>query len=536
MDNSVFSSLKGRHKMITRNRKRMNKKTLRKDSSDDDYFPLTDSSSSSLLRILDEAEEEETDDIDADEIKYLLEDANKFINTDETDDTDETDETDNETDETDETDNETGNETEDTKNKEKNPVNKLDKDYILFHNTNTVNNSVDNVRYFKNLNEKEKILVLENEKTIRDLNRGRTPQRFKVLNLPIDISIKAQIIRRLDSLESLDETNSDYHKINEWLSTLLLVPFNSYRDLSITNNNNKDEIHSYLSNVKSKLDKSIYGHNTAKFQILQLITQWITNPGSKGQIIGLQGPMGNGKTTFVKEGICNAIDRAFVSITLGGASDSALLEGHSYTYEGSICGRIVKSLIETRCMNPIIYFDELDKVSECPNGRELIHKLIHLTDHSQNNEFTDLYFSGIKFDLSRALFIFSFNDERKINPILKDRMRIIKMPALKLDDKLIIAKNYLIPELCKDIGFSKDNININNDIVKHIILNYTKEEGVRTLKRCLETIISKINMLQFMTDVPFMIDNLTYPITIDYNNVSKLLEIERIKPNTMMYI
>ena len=187
-------------------------------------------------------------------------------------------------------------------------------------------------------------------------------------------------------------------------------------------------------------------------------------------------------------------------------------------------------------MNPIIYFDELDKVSECPKGRELIHKLIHLTDHSQNNEFTDLYFSGIKFDLSRALFIFSFNDERKINPILKDRMRIIKMPALKLDDKLIIAKNYLIPELCKDIGFSKDNININDDIVKHIILNYTKEEGVRTLKRCLETIISKINMLQFMTDVPFMIDNLTYPITIDYNNVSKLLEIERIKPNTMMYI
>ena len=81
------------------------------------------------------------------------------------------------------------------------------------------------------LDEKEKILILESEKTIRDINCGETPQRFKVLKLPIDISIKAQIIRRLDSLESLDETNSDYHKINEWLSTLLLVPFNSYYDL-----------------------------------------------------------------------------------------------------------------------------------------------------------------------------------------------------------------------------------------------------------------------------------------------------------------
>ena len=119
------------------------------------------------------------------------------------------------------------------------------------------------------------------------------------------------------------------------------------------------------------------------------------------------GPMGNGKTTLVKEGIAKMINRPFEFISLGGATDSCYLDGHSYTYEGSIPGKIVDIVKKAKCMNPVIYFDELDKVSETPKGEEIINLLIHLTDFSQNDHFIDKYYNNIPIDLSKALFIFS---------------------------------------------------------------------------------------------------------------------------------
>ena len=113
--------------------------------------------------------------------------------------------------------------------------------------------------------------------------------------------------------------------------------------------------------------------------------------------------MGTGKTTLVKDGISKILNRPFALIALGGATDSSCLEGHGYTYEGSTWGKIVDILIQTRCSNPIIYFDELDKISDTPRGEEIIGILTHLIDATQNNNFHDKYFSEIDFDLSKAL-------------------------------------------------------------------------------------------------------------------------------------
>ena len=136
-----------------------------------------------------------------------------------------------------------------------------------------------------------------------------------------------------------------------------------------------------------------------------------------GSVFSIVGPMGNGKTTLVKEGIAKMINRPFEFIILGGATDSCYLDGHSYTYEGSIPGKIVDIVKKAKCMNPVIYFDELDKVSETPKGEEIINLLIHLTDFSQNDHFIDKYYNNIPIDLSKALFIFSLNDLEKVNPI-----------------------------------------------------------------------------------------------------------------------
>ena len=129
---------------------------------------------------------------------------------------------------------------------------------------------------------------------------------------------------------------------------------------------------------------------------------------------------------------------------MGGASDGSFLEGHSFTYEGSVWGKIVNVLMESKCMNPVIYFDELDKVSETQKGDEIINILIHLTDTSQNTQFNDKYYQGINFDLSKATIIFSYNDYSKINPILRDRIINIKTSSLKIPEKITMSKRILI--------------------------------------------------------------------------------------------
>ena len=198
-------------------------------------------------------------------------------------------------------------------------------------------------------------------------------------------------------------------------------------------------------------------------------------------------------------------------------------------------------------MNPVFYFDELDKISDTQKGEEIIHMLTHITDSSQNSLFQDNYFPGINLDLSKALFIFSYNDESRVNKILKDRMYVIHTKGFNADDKLKIARNYLIPDIYENYGFAKDDISFSDEILKHIVENYTDgEEGVRNLKRCLETIISKINiyMLAYdkededsVKDLSFKIKGFEMPLLVNRDHTEALLINNRTDKAPMhMYI
>lgn len=146
-------------------------------------------------------------------------------------------------------------------------------------------------------------------------------------------------------------------------------------------------------------------------------------------------------------------------------------------------------------MNPVIYFDELDKVSGTSKGEEIYGILTHLTDPIQNKHFSDRYFSGIDFDLSRVLFIFSFNDAEKINPILRDRLRIVHTQPYNKKEKRIIGEKYMLPKIIQQFGLKSNDIVLNDDCWNVILENRT-EDGVRALKRDLETIISRLNVLR----------------------------------------
>ncbi len=180
-------------------------------------------------------------------------------------------------------------------------------------------------------------------------------------------------------------------------------------------------------------------------------------------------------------------------LPFGGSSNGSTLDGHNYTYVGSTWGKIVDVLMENKCMNPIIFIDELDKVSNTEHGKEIIGILTHLIDQTQNDSFQDKYFNGINLDLSKALFIFSYNDADLIDRILLDRIHRIKFDHLSLEDKLVISKNYLLPEIFKKMGL-EDVIYFDDDVIKYIIDEWTCEPGVRKLKEILFEIVGEINL------------------------------------------
>jgi len=353
--------------------------------------------------------------------------------------------------------------------------------------------------YIKSLSESQQKELFDMEKKIIEHDRQEVPQRFKILSANLDISIKSNIIRRLDYFYSLEESDSEYFKIAQWIESLDKIPFGIYSKQPISLTDESDKIIDYLSNVNKTLNNAVYGHDDAKLQIIQEIANRITNPDCTGSCIAIQGPPGNGKTTLVKEGVCKAVNKPFGFIALGGMTNSDFLNGHDYTYEGSKCGRIIEIIQESKVMDPLFYFDELDKLSECPKGEEIANLLCHLTDQSQNKEFHDKYFSGISFDLSKATFIFSYNDESKINPVLLDRMYKIHTKGFDVKDKLKIATDYSIPRICKSIGFSTNDIIFDDKTLTHIINQYTFEErGVRNMGRCIETIVSKLNLFKLL--------------------------------------
>ena len=395
--------------------------------------------------------------------------------------------------------------------------------------------------YFRNLSKDKKIRHLEHLEQIKEINRSNIPMKFKILESNMDLRTKSIAINNIEKLSEMDVSTGEYCKMDKWINGLIKIPFGEHVKLPIDNNSNIEDTRKYLFETQKILDKAIYGHKEAKMHILQVLGKWIKNPSSLGNVLALQGPMGNGKTTLVKEGIAKAINRPFAFIALGGASDSAFFDGHSYTYEGSHWGRIIDILIESKCMNPVIYFDELDKVSDTHKGDEIIHLLTHLTDPSQNSLFQDNYFPGIQLDLSKVLFIFSFNDESRVNRILKDRMYVINTKGFKPDDKISICNDYILPELLETFKFNKNEIIFDNDSLLYIIEKYTeKEEGVRNLKRCLETIISKIN-IYYLSQNGIDDENEKIPLTFEIKEfnlplkISKEIVEELIKPREDNY-
>ena len=372
------------------------------------------------------------------------------------------------------------------------------KDQELINEFNSLykqdNNEKTSIDYFEKLNTDEKKEYIQKLKDIKknDGILNDKPNMAKIIDTNTTTNNKSIILSKINNFENL-RGSSEHSKLKNWINKIMKVPFGKYVSPPVTKSDGSEKIKEYFKKVRKNLDEDIYGHDATKQQLIKILAHTIANPNEGGNIFALQGPPGIGKTALIQDGISKALGRPFTFISLGGATDSCFLEGHDYTYEGSNNGRIVDILEQAGCMNPVIYFDELDKVSDTPKGEEIINILMHITDITQNSHFNDKYFSGIDFDLSKAIIIFSFNNEYKISKILRDRMKIIRIKGYKITDKINIARDYLLPKLLKNIGLDIEVL-FGDEILEYIIETYTNEGGVRKLKEILNDILLEINL------------------------------------------
>lgn len=394
------------------------------------------------------------------------------------------------------------------------------------------------IEYFKKqLSNKEQLRVIKELKEINEHISIKKPYRLTLLDSNIPPKFKATVMQKVNMLRSMEVGDPEYFKLKTWVDGFMRIPFGIHKSLDVNIHDGIDKCSDFMENAKKQLDECVYGLDGAKMQIMQMIGQWITNPEALGTAIAIKGPPGTGKTSLVKDGISKILGREFAFIALGGTGDASFLEGHGYTYEGSLWGRIVQILMESKCMNPVIYFDELDKVSDTPRGEEIIGILTHLTDTSQNSEFHDKYFSEIHFDLSKCLFIFSYNDESAVNPILRDRMYRIMTNGYEKKEKMIISKDFLLPKIRQQVAFKDEDIVITDETLESIIGNDSimkGEKGVRNLKRCLEIIHTKLNLFRLMKPEKNLFGKeldleITFPLTVTMKHIEKLIEFE--EPN-----
>jgi len=380
--------------------------------------------------------------------------------------------------------------------------------------------------YFEGLGKQARKGALKKMKTISDiLGESDIPYKFRVLDMDMPPKVQSEVIRKIDAMNRMGPDNGESQKLRNWIDGILRVPFGKHVPLPVTLKDGETKCADFLKNARGKMDKATYGMLPAKTQILQILAQWISNPTSVGNVIAMRGSMGVGKTSFARNGIAEVLGRPFIFTSLGGASDIAHYTGHSYTYEGSMWGRIVDAIIQAGCMNPVLYFDELDKVSGTPHGEEIISMLIHLTDRSQNSQFHDRYFAGVDFDLSQCLFVFSFNDENKVHPVLKDRMRVITIPGYKEAEKKVIVANYVWPEILRHAGISPSDLSADEEAAEYIIKEYSNnEDGMRNLIRVVEAVVSRVNLIRISDEESAKAFKFWIPVKFPMKLTRKMVE------------
>lgn len=389
------------------------------------------------------------------------------------------------------------------------------------HEEGGIDDQIDEFKRLTTEKQTELLAVLE-----RKPATGEQSMMFRILTMKMPAEVQSMILSKYNTLQAMDPSAGEYFKHRAWLEKVTSIPFGVYKEMPIKLADGTEACASFMDRARKYLNEAIYGQEEAKLQILQFIAGKIANPEARGLSLLLAGPPGIGKTSLIKNGIARALNWPFQFISLGGDSDATTYTGHQLVYEGSHCGKIANSLAAAKSMSMVLMFDELDKISNTPKGEEVQNMLVHLTDPVQNGDFEDKYLSGVPLDLSKVLFTFSANDLGKIDRVLMDRLVVVQLNGYDPKEKLAIAENFLLPGALREVNLA-EKVAVGRDVLEHIIKEYAGEEaGVRELKRCIEQIAQKVNMLRIFNtkDLPFHIPEFQLPFVVKKAHVDMFLK------------
>ena len=358
--------------------------------------------------------------------------------------------------------------------------------------------------YYNSQPMESKAKIVERIVAIRRMEGFSIPLRFRVLASELPVELKRRIAQKLEKQQDV-MASGDTVKYATWVEGLIALPLNAY---VIPAAQPAAEIRQRLHDASDYLDNVIYGHKGAKQAILERLFQWICHPWVPQRPLGLQGCPGNGKSSLIREGLAVIMNRPYSFVALGGSFDSSYLLGHGYTYEGSVCGRIAETLTSARCMNPLIFFDEVDKCSGTPKGEEIVNVLVHLTDTTQSTHFRDRYFASVDLDLSRSLLVFAFNNASSVSPVLLDRMQVVATDAFDASSQMKILKQYLLPRVLKEYGQPVDFLSLSQEALQEAV-QVCGQGGVRLLRSVLEQTVCKVSILHETASDAFM-----YPLRV----------------------
>ncbi len=275
--------------------------------------------------------------------------------------------------------------------------------------------------------------------------------------------------RELERLGRIPESSPENSVIRDYLEWMIELPWSRFAEESLD-----------IARARKILDEDHYGLEKVKKRILEFLAVKKLAPEGKGPILCLVGPPGVGKTSIGKS-VARALDRPFIRLSLGGVHDESEIRGHRRTYIGAMPGNIIQSLRKAEVANPVFMLDEMDKLGTSFRG-DPAAALLEVLDPEQNREFRDHYL-GVPFDLSRVLFIGTANVLEQIPGPLRDRLEIIEIPGYTHEEKLEIAKRYLLPKALTATGLDRDRCRVTDEALVEVIQGYTREAGCRLLER-----------------------------------------------------
>ncbi len=322
----------------------------------------------------------------------------------------------------------------------------------------------------------EKMRAIQKEMGEDDGEMDTQNLRKKILRSDMPSEAKEKALNEWKRMRSMSPMSNEGGLLKTYLDELLAMPWGKSDNNPIN-----------LKHARSVLDSEHSGMQGVKERILEHIAVMKKTGGSQGTILCFVGAPGVGKTSLGKS-IANALGRKYQRISLGGISDEAHFRGHRKTYIGAQTGRIMDALKRCKVNNPVIVLDEIDKMGRDWRG-DPESALLEILDPEQNKTFRDHYLE-VDFDLSNVMFIATANSLNMSNA-LKDRMEIIEIPGYSMDDKVKIAREHLIGRAARDTGWDADNIVMSDDALKHIIQNYTSEQGVRQVQREITAVLRR---------------------------------------------